>query len=154
MAIPKRYNLQSTATRSWWQLRLLCSKSINCSREIKITRPRDQRVILLYGRKLLIVCNHHARLRGHRYCGSGDRMFLNCHVTSCDQLKFLIVSHHLSKFSEHRPCGTSDTTAIILYVTLQNHVIKGSGDFVEGNSSLCIPALPKLTALDIALMDI
>ena len=38
-------------------------------------------------------------------------------------------------------------------MTLQNHAIKGSGDFMEGNSSLYIPTLPKLIAIDIVLMD-
>ena len=38
-------------------------------------------------------------------------------------------------------------------MTLQDHVIKGSGDFMEGKSSLYIPTLPKLIVIDIALMD-
>ena len=36
---------------------------------------------------------------------------------------------------------------------LQDHVIKGSGNFMEGNSSLYIPNMPKLIAKDIVLMD-
>ena len=39
------------------------------------------------------------------------------------------------------------------YVTLQDHMIKGFGDFMERNSSLYIPTLPKLIAIDIVLMD-
>ena len=50
-------------------------------------------------------------------------------------LKFLIVSHHFAKFSDH----SSDTTINIFYVTLQDHVIKGSGDFI---CSLYISTLP------------
>ena len=69
-------------------------------------------------------------------------------------LKFLILSHHFVKFSGHRPCASGDTSAKIFYVTLQDHVIKGSGDFMEGNSLLHIPTLPKLIAIDIVLMDI
>ena len=38
-------------------------------------------------------------------------------------------------------------------MTLQDHVIKGSGDFMEGKSSLYIPTLPKLIVIDIELMD-
>ena len=57
-------------------------------------------------------------------------------------------------FSGHRPCSRSDVAAKIVYVTLKHHVIKGSGDFKEGNSSLYIPTLPKLRAIDIVLMDI
>ena len=69
-------------------------------------------------------------------------------------LKFLTVSHHLTKFSSHKPCSSSDTAAKIFYVTLQDHVIKESGNFMEGNSSLYIPTLPTLIAIDIVLMDI
>ena len=38
-------------------------------------------------------------------------------------------------------------------MALQDHVIKGSGDFIEGNSLWYIPTLPKLIARDIALMN-
>ena len=58
-----------------------------------------------------------------------------------------------AKFCDHSPCGSSDTAAKIVYVTLQDHVIKGSGDFMEGNASLYIPTLPKLIAIDVVLMD-
>ena len=37
---------------------------------------------------------------------------------------------------------------------LQDHLIKGSGKFVEGNSSLYITTLPKLTAIGIVLIYI
>ena len=67
-------------------------------------------------------------------------------------LKFLKVSHHFAKFSEHRPCG-SDTEAKIFYMTLRDHMIKGSSDFVERSSSLYIPTLPKLINIDIVLMN-
>ena len=49
-----------------------CSEPTNRIREIKITRPRNQSVMSLYGKKVLIVCNHHARFGGNRCCGSGD----------------------------------------------------------------------------------
>ena len=48
-------------------------------------------------------------------------------------LKFLIVRHHFVMFCGHKPCGSSDTVAKIFYATLQDHMIKGSGDFIEGN---------------------
>ena len=50
-----------------------------------------------------------------------------------------MVSHHFVKFRGHKPCGSSDTVAKIFYVALQDHVIKGSGDFIEGNYSLYFP---------------
>ena len=36
---------------------------------------------------------------------------------------------------------------------MQDHVIKGSGDFMEGDSSLYILILPTLIAIDIVLID-
>ena len=64
-----------------------------------------------------------------------------------------MLSQRFAKFCGHRPCGSIDTWAKIAYMTVQNHVIKGSGQFMEANS-LYIPTLPKLTAIDIVLMDI
>ena len=69
-------------------------------------------------------------------------------------LQFLIKSHHFAKFRGHRPCGSSDTAAKIFYVTLQDYMIKGSADFMEGNSSLYIPTQPILMVIDIVLMNI
>ena len=68
-------------------------------------------------------------------------------------LDFLIVSHHFGKFIGHRPCGSSDTAAKIVYVTLQNHVIRRPGDFIEVKTSFYIPTLPKLIAIYIVLRD-
>ena len=42
----------------------------------------------------------------------------------------------------------------MVYVTLQDHMIKGSSEFKEGNSSLYILPLPKLRVIDIVLMNI
>ena len=39
-------------------------------------------------------------------------------------------------------------------MTLQDHGIKGSGDFMEEDSLLYIPTLPKLIAINFVLMDI
>ena len=36
--------------------------------------------------KEALYCNYPARFGSHRYCGSGDKMFLIYHMTSCDQL--------------------------------------------------------------------
>ena len=65
---------------------------------------------------------------------------------SLNGLKFLIVSHHFAKFSGHKSCGSNDTAAKISYMTLQDRVIKDSGDFTEGISSMHILTLPKLIA--------
>ena len=69
-------------------------------------------------------------------------------------LNFLIASHLFAKFGGLRPSGSSDKAAKIVYVTLREHLIKESGDFMEGNSSLCILTLPKLITIDIEVMDI
>ena len=45
-----------------------------------------------------------------------------------------MVSHQLTTFSGHRRSGSSDTEADIFYMTLQDRMIKRSGDFMEGNS--------------------
>ena len=73
-------------------------------------------------------------------------MFLIYDVTSRDHmfkgLEFLTVSQPLAKFSGHRHCSSNDTAAKLFYVTLQDYVIKGSEDFMKGNSSLYIFTLP------------
>ena len=85
-------------------------------------------------------------------------MFLIYHVTSRDHvfkelcwingLKLLIVSHHFAKLCGHRRCRSSDTAAKIVYMTLQDHMIKGSDGFMEGNSWLYIPTPSKLIAIE------
>ena len=60
----------------------------------------------------------------------------------------------LMGFCGHRPCGSSGAAAKIVCMTLQDHVINGSGDFMEEVSSLHIPTQPKLIAIDIVLIDI
>ena len=68
-------------------------------------------------------------------------------------LNFLIVSQHFAKFSGHRSCGSNDTAVKVVYMTLQDHVIKGTGDFMKEKSLLYIPTLFKLIAIDIVLVD-
>ena len=118
----------------------------------------------LYERKLVIVCNHPARFGRCRYCGSGVNFFFKLshdltwpfvqRSVWLNGWKFLLVSHHLTKFTGHRSCGSSDTLTKIFYVTLQGHMIKGSGDFIRGNSSFYRPSLPKLIVIAVVLMDI
>ena len=73
-------------------------------------------------------------------------MFLSYHVTANDHVFkgcvtywAEIVSHYLARFSGYRPSGSCDKAAKIFYVTLQDHGIKGSGDFVEGNPHCISP---------------
>ena len=64
------------------------------------------------------------------------------------------LSHHFINFRGYSPYGSSGIANKIASMTLQDHVNKGSGDFMEGNSSLYIPTLLKLIAIDIMIMDI
>ena len=65
--------------------------------------------------------------------------------------KLLIISNHLPGLVPI-DTGSSDTEAKIFYVTFHDHVIKGSGEFMEGNSTLYILTFPILIAIDIMLM--
>ena len=48
---------------------------------------------------------------------------------------------------------SNDAVSKIGYVNLQFHLIKGSGNFKEDNSSVFIPNLPRLIAKGILFMD-
>ena len=73
-------------------------------------------------------------------------MILIYHVTSSDHVfkwvvliygwKLLIISHRLARFDGHRSCGSRGKTDLTFHVTLQDHLIKGPRDFMEGSSSL------------------
>ena len=54
-----------------------------------------------------------------------------------NMLNVLIVSHKFAKFSGFISCGSSVAAAKIVYLTLQDHRVTGSGDVMEGNSSSC-----------------
>ena len=43
---------------------------------------------------------------------------------------------------------------LICHVTLQDHVIKGSTDFMEGSSSLNVTSLPGLVAKDCGIGNV
>ena len=58
---------------------------------------------------------------------------------------------HIEQMVSH---GSGDTAAKLFYANLQYHVIKGSGNSMERNSLVHISTIPKLTSIDIVLMDI
>ena len=68
--------------------------------------------------------------------------------------KPLILSRHLAIFACHRTCGSRDTTNLNFRLIMQNHVIKGLCDFMEGNSLLSISNMPRLVPIGIAVTDI
>ena len=51
-----------------------------------LIRPRDQRVIGLYGQELIKVNYHLTRFDCHRHCGSKDIMILVCKVILQDHV--------------------------------------------------------------------
>ena len=51
-----------------------------------LARKNDQKVLWLYGRKLLIVCHHPARFGTNRHCGVGDINFLIYHSPLCNHV--------------------------------------------------------------------
>ena len=56
----------------WWSYILFQQRYNIFSLLCDLSRPRDQRVILLCGWEPLIVSHHPAKLDGHRHCGSED----------------------------------------------------------------------------------
>ena len=50
----------------------------------------------------------------------------------------------LAKFDCHRPCSSRDIKYLICHMTLQDHVKKGSCDFIEGISWVYKTNLPSL----------
>lgn len=68
-----------------------------------------------------------------------------------DALKVLIVNYHFLKLSGDRPCRSSNAAAKTVYVTLQEHVIKGSVDLMEQNSSMYILTQVKLISIDMCM---
>ena len=52
------------------------------------------------------------------------------------------------------PYGSNDTAAKVFFMTLNDQMIKQSGEFVEGNSFMYIPTGTKFIERDIVLIDI
>ena len=58
---------------------------------------------------------------GHQCCGSGDIMFLTCHLTSQHHVALQVgkpytLTHLSTTFGGFRDCGSSDTMALIVEV--------------------------------------
>ena len=75
---------------------------------------------------------------------------LTTHDHTCRRVAYLyewklfIVSHHLAKSGGYKSCGSRDTLDLVFHMTLQDRVIKGPCDVMEGISSLYTPNLPSL----------
>ena len=46
----------------------------------------DKGVMRIHGQEHLTVCHDPHKFSDHRFCDSGDSMFLICHVNSCDHM--------------------------------------------------------------------
>ena len=83
------------------------------------------------------------------------KQFFICHVISKDRLfKVLNEFSPTCTFNGQRPCSSRDITYLICHVTLQDHVIKGSCDFMEGSSSLYVTTMLCLVAINIVVVEI
>ena len=60
----------------------------------------------------------------------------------------------LIQFLFFNSCCSRDIIDLIFHVTLEDHVIKGLCEVMEGSSSLYIPTLPSLVATNIVVVDI
>ena len=64
---------------------------------------------------------------GHKHCDIGDIMVLVRHAIK--------LSHHPAKFGGHSHCGSGDIMVLVCHVIPQDHVMKGSCDFIVGSPS-------------------
>ena len=69
-------------------------------------------------------------------------------------LEFLTESHHFAIFCGHWFSASGDIKYLTFYVTLLNHLIEGSCNFLSGSSSWHVPTLPSLVAIGIVVVEI
>ena len=63
------------------------------------------------------------------------------------------INYSPAKFGGHTHCGSKDTT-LMRYVILQDHVIKGSCDFMGKSQSVWITILPSFVAIGTLIVKI
>ena len=100
----------------------------------------------------------------HRFCESGDFMLLICHMNSCEHMlkglcafmggSPLAVSLSHSTFLSHWSSASGEILYLICHMISRDHVIIGPSIFIIGSSSLYIPTLTSLVALDIVVVEI
>ena len=61
---------------------------------------------------------------------------------------------NLLRSSDHRDCSSGEIISSICHVILQNHVIKGSCEFMTGNPVREVTTLPSLVALSLVEVEI
>ena len=81
-----------TIYQVWWPY-VLCQWRYNdFSLSRDLISSCDQMVKKHHGKKALQVSQHPVKFGGHRLCGSGDIMFLVCHMTSLDHVTKNIIT--------------------------------------------------------------
>ena len=64
------------------------------------------------------------------------------------------MSHHLAIFGVHWSSASGDIKCLTCHVTLQNHVIEGSSNFLSGSSFLYMITMPSFVAICIVVVEI
>ena len=67
--------------------------------------------------------------------------------------KLFTVCNHPAKFGGRGQCGIRDIIYLIFQVPLQEHLIKGSGNFIQVSSSLYLITLLGLVAISIVVVE-
>ena len=62
--------------------------------------------------------------------------------------------YHPEKFNSQRHCVSGDIIFLIYQVILQDHIIKGSSDFMARSLLRELIRLPSLVAIDIVVLNI
>ena len=91
-------------------------------------------------------------------------MLLICHMNSCEHMlkglcafmggSPLAVSLSHSTFPSHWSSASGEILYLICHMISRDHVIIGPSIFIIGSSSLYIPTLTSLVALDIVVVEI
>ena len=61
--------------------------------------------------------------------------------------------HHPDKFGSQRHCVSGDVIFLIYHIVLQDHLIKGSSDFMARSLLKEVITMPSLVAVDIAVVS-
>ena len=96
---------------------------------------------------MLLIC--HVASYNHSFKWSCDFMVTLPHITTRLNGR---VTLWFAMFIGQRPCGSRDITDLICHVKLQDHLIKGSYDFMEGSSLLYVTIMPSFVTVAIVVV--
>ena len=151
---------------------LVCSSWIFCrwrydvfSLSRDLTWSPHWACIQIYGWELLGLCHWTDKSCpcDHKHCGGGNIMLFNlsCNFswTHVERIiwihgsKPVTLSHHLTTFGSHWSIANGNKYSI-WRVTLQNHVIEGSSNFMSESSSWYVTTLSSLVKIGIKVVQI